>query len=77
MIAKPPCFKCEREIKEVGCHGKCPDFIQFEKVHKEERENIRKAKEQYRSPRYIMTDREFANASRSYKKNKVLKQTKK
>lgn len=75
MMAKSPCFKCEREIKKVGCHGKCPEFIQYENVHQEEREKIRKAKEKYRSPRCIMTGQEFANARRRGK-NRVFKQRK-
>ena len=76
MMAKSPCFKCEREIKKLGCHSICPEFIQYEKVHKEELEKIRKAKEKYKSPRYMMTDREFDNAGRSHNKNKVFKQHK-
>ena len=75
MMVKSPCFMCEREIKKVGCHSKCPEYIQYEQTHKEEKEKIRKAKEKYRSPRYIMTDREFAYAGR-HGKNKVFKQHK-
>ena len=32
-----PCRGCEREIKSIGCHGKCAEYISY----KERMENAR------------------------------------
>ena len=73
-MRKSPCYGCEE--RKIGCHSSCEIYLDFYEAHEADKETIRKAKEKYRSPRFIMTDREFANANRSQSKNKVFKQHK-
>ena len=67
-----PCYGCEDRY--VGCHSKCGKYIDFQSVHEEEKETIRKNKEKESARQGYMTSRQFANALRS-NKNRVFKQT--
>lgn len=40
-----PCKDCAREIKEVGCHGKCTEYIEYKKRMEQAREERHHKKE--------------------------------
>jgi len=40
-----PCKDCAREIKKVGCHGKCPDYIAYKERTEQAREQRHHKKE--------------------------------
>ena len=43
-MAKSPCYKCEREIKRVGCHGICKDYADFVELNEKEKEWLNEKK---------------------------------
>lgn len=68
-----PCYGCEDRF--VGCHAECSRYIEFQDVHKNEQETIRKNREKDSARQAYMTNKQFQNALRSHK-NRVFKQTK-
>ena len=70
-----PCKGCTRPQKKIGCHGKCQEYIDFEKANGDLKEKIRKEKEKQYGRRIFVSDEQFRNAGRRV--NKVFRQHKK
>ena len=69
---KSPCYECKN--RHSGCHAECEDYLDYQRIHEEEVETIRKNK-QKNARQHYMTDREFKNALQGRNKNRVFKQT--
>ena len=56
-MTKPPCFKGEQcEKRVVGCHAKCPEWAEWEKIHEAELSQIREAKAEHSSATGFLID---------------------
>ena len=73
MKPKSPCFGCNSEIKELGCHSICEDYIPFVDANEARKAKIRKAKEQ-EGYRYYLSAEEFRKtknrSSNTFKQHK-------
>lgn len=43
--AEKPCRGCGK--REIGCHGKCPEWLEWEREHAARREELRKLRAFY------------------------------
>ena len=55
---KSPCFECDN--RTVGCHANCEQYAEFQNVHNNEVEEIRRNKEKTSTRKERMSDRRFA-----------------
>ena len=70
-----PCHECDSRY--IGCHSKCTDYIEFQAVHKEDKETIRRNKEKQSTRGGYVSNKKFAGSLNGHVKNRVFKQTKK
>lgn len=61
-----PCLNCER--RRVGCHGSCEDYARADKLRREEKDRIRRAKADYGIYMAYISGSAAAKKSRDIKK---------
>lgn len=55
-VGRSPCLYCEERTVEPNCHMTCEEFLAWEEGHKHEKEDIRKAKQDYMNKNRIAVE---------------------
>lgn len=53
---KSPCLFCDNRVVDPNCHITCSEFLEWEDNHKHEKEDIRKAKQDYMNKNRISVE---------------------
>lgn len=71
-MSDAPCKGCTRPQKQIGCHGKCRDYLDFVDANEERKQKIQKEKNRLYARQGYMSDKQFRNAGKRV--NKVFRQ---